>query len=311
MCPIDASKKLFDVLGLGCAAVDDLLYVPAYPAADSKVRIRRHERHCGGLTATALVAASRLGARCGYAGSLGNDDLSRFVEEQFHREGIDLAHLCRRADVRPVHSVIVVDESSRTRTIFFDADNANGALPDWPPEEVIRAAKVLFIDPYRVDGMIRASQIARDAGVPVVADFESIHAEPRFAELVALADHVIVSFDFAQAWTGCKRPDEAAAAMWNDEREAVVVTCGVQGCWYLEPGKARHQPAYRVETVDTTGCGDVFHGAYAAGLAEGLDLPSRVRLASATAALKAQQRGGQAGIPKRAVVEAFLKQRNG
>ena len=72
----------FDIVGLGCAAVDDLLYVPAYPPADAKVQIRRRERQGGGLTATALVAAARLGTRCAYAGVLGDDDLSEFVRRR-------------------------------------------------------------------------------------------------------------------------------------------------------------------------------------------------------------------------------------
>jgi len=61
-----------------------------------------------------------------------------------------------------------------------------------------------------------------------------------------------------------------------------------------------------VDVVDTTGCGDVFHGAYAAALAEGRDLADRVGFASAAAALKATRAGGQAGIPPRTVVETFL-----
>ncbi len=68
----------------------------------------------------------------------------------------------------------------------------------------------------------------------------------------------------------------------------------------------RHLPAFPVEVVDTTGCGDVFHGAYAAGLAEGMNLPDRVRLAAAAAALKATQSGGQTGIPTRDAVDTFL-----
>ena len=64
----------YDVLGLGSVAVDDLLYVPHYPPADAKLQVRRRERQCGGLTATALVAAARLGARCAYAGVLGEDE---------------------------------------------------------------------------------------------------------------------------------------------------------------------------------------------------------------------------------------------
>src|SRR5690348_3708416 len=79
----------WDILGIGCSAVDDLLYGEAYPTADTKVRVRRRERQCGGLTATALVAASRLGARCAFAGVLGDDENSRFVLDALSREGVD------------------------------------------------------------------------------------------------------------------------------------------------------------------------------------------------------------------------------
>jgi sugar/nucleoside kinase (ribokinase family) len=304
------SVPAFDVLGLGYTAVDDLLYVDRYPPADSKTAVRRRERQPGGLTATALVAAARLGARCKYAGVLGEDELSAFVIARLETEGIELDRLCRQAGARPVHSVIVVDEARQTRNIFHDTAGVCGVAEDWPAEEVIRAARVLFVDHLGLAGTVRAARLARAAGVPVVADFESLPEDPRFAELVGLADHPIVSLEFAQRWTGREPAAEAAAALWAPGRKAVVVTCGAAGCWYLDAEHChapRHWPAYRVEAIDTTGCGDVFHGAYAAALAEGLDLPARIRLASATAALKATSRGGQSGIPRRAAVEDFLR----
>lgn len=300
----------YDILGLGCTAVDDLLYVDAYPAADAKMEVRRRERQCGGLTATALVAAARLGARSAYAGTLGDDELSRFVIERLRQEGISLEHLLRRDDARPVHSMIVVDEARHTRNIFFDRRQAGQAQPDWPSEAVIRAARVLFVDHFGVEGMIRAARVALAAGGAVVADFEK---DPggSFAELVAITNHAVFSREFALKWTGRGQPGDAARGLWSPERQAVVVTCGAEGCWYVgpeHPDRPRHQPAFQVATADTTGCGDVFHGAYAAGVAEGLDLPGRVRLASAAAALKATRRGGQSGIPTRAAVEEFLKE---
>lgn len=299
----------FDILGLGYAAVDDLLYVEAYPPADSKARVLRRQRHCGGLTATALVAAARLGARCLYAGVLGGDELSAFVTARLREEGIGLDYLQRREAARPVHSVIVVEELRHTRTIFCDCEGAAAVGAEWPPEDVLRAARVLFVDPLGLPGMIRAARVAIAAGIPVVADFESVPEVAEFAELVALANHPIVSREFAEQWTGRADPARAAVALWSARREAVVVTCGATGCWYLgaeRPDAPVHQAAYQVQVVDTTGCGDVFHGAYAAGLAQGLDLPARIRLASATAALKATRPGGQSGIPDRAAVEAFL-----
>jgi sugar/nucleoside kinase (ribokinase family) len=302
----------FDVLGLGYTAVDDLLYVDSYPPADTKARVRRRDRQAGGLSATALVAAARLGARCQYAGVLDTDDLSAFVAERLAAEGIGLDYLHREEGARPVHSVIVVDEGRQTRNIFYDLEGVCGAPADWPADEVIRAARVLFVDHLGLAGTVRAARVALAAGVPVVADFESLPDDPLFGELVSLANHPVASLEFAQRWTGREDPADAVRALWTPSRQAVVVTCGADGCWYLDAACADrpvHQPAFRVDVVDTTGCGDVFHGAYAAGLAEGLDLPARIRLAAATAALKATCRGGQSGIPQRSAVEAFLHQR--
>ena len=133
-----------------------------------------------------------------------------------------------------------------------------------------------------------------------------------FDELLALIDHLIVSTGFARQLTGKEKPDEGVTELWHGDRQAVVVTGGAQGCWYCGPDAmdgCRHFPAFAVEAVDTTGCGDVFHGAYAAALAWGWPLQRRIVFASATAALKATQRGGQSGCPSRQQVERFLRGR--
>jgi sugar/nucleoside kinase (ribokinase family) len=327
---------VIDVLGLGCAAIDDLLYVAAYPPADAKTQVLRRDRQGGGLTATALVAASRLGGRAAYAGTLGDDDLSKWLLQRLRDEGVDVAHVRRLPGARPIHSVIIVDEGRQTRTIFYDLADVHGAETDWPAEEVIRSSRVLFVDHFGVEGMGRAARIARAAGVPVVADFER-HEMPGFGDLLALVDHVIISRDFGERLTGETDPAAALDRLWTADRRVVVVTCGADGCWYrtaADPAP-RHQPAYPVPTVDTTGCGDVFHGAYTAALARAgrgsadlacarrgspdpaetadrrspdPDPAEMIRFASAAAALKATRRGGQAGIPTRAAVEAFLKE---
>ena len=298
----------FDVLGLGCVAVDDLCYVERFPPPDANTSVLRRTRQCGGLTATALVAAARFGARCGYAGCLGDDELSRFAKAALRRAGVDVRWVVRRAEARPVYSVIVVDEGAGTRNIFYDLAGVVGADAKRPPAAVLRGTRVLLVDYLGLEGMIRAARIARAAGIPVVADFDG-EASPRLREAVALADHLIVNRVFARKLTGLAEPRAAARALWTSERRAVVVTDGERGCWYLagEQGSVpRHQRAFSVPVVDTTGCGDVFHGAYAATLARGAGSSERVAFASAAAALKAGRRGGQAGVPTRAAVEQFL-----
>ncbi|MFZ1932736.1 MAG: PfkB family carbohydrate kinase [Thermoguttaceae bacterium] len=299
----------FDVLGFGAVAVDDLLYVDEYPPADSKVCVRQRRRECGGLTGTALVAAARLGARCAYVGMLGPDELSRFVADRFGREQIDLSHCVWRDDARPVHSTIVVDRNRGTRNVFASFEGAIGANAAQPPAELIGAAEALLVDHHGQQGTIRAVRIARAARVGVVADLER-NPGGEFYDLLTLIDHLIVSASFARQLTGKESPDEAVSALWHRDRQAVVVTGGAQGCWYCGPdaaGDCRHFPAFAVKAVDTTGCGDVFHGAYAAALAWGWPLERRITFASATAALKTTQHGGQSGCPGRQEVEHFLR----
>lgn len=303
----DMTKNI-DVLGLGYTAVDDLLYVDRYPAPDAKAEVRRRERQCGGLTATALVAASRMGCHCAYAGILGNDDSSRFVIERFHEEGISTSHIRYRDGAGPVRSTIVVDQSRCTRTILFDLSGTIGVDLNWPPEEVIRGTKVLLVDHCGMEGMIRAATIARDLQIPVVADIERAD-DPLFPRLLALADHLILSRDFALNLTGTDNSAAAARALWAPDRQAVVITCGGDGSWYVsaqEPSVPHEQPALAIDAVDTTGCGDVFHGAYAAALVHGLEVAAAVRFASTAAGLKATAHGGQKGIPSRSAVETQL-----
>jgi sugar/nucleoside kinase (ribokinase family) len=300
--------KAIDVLGLGYTAIDDLLYVDAYPSADSKTPIRRRERQCGGLTATALVAAARLGCRCAYAGVLGEDESSQFVVQRFTEEGVDVTHVRRSSDARPVRSTIIVDQGCQTRTILVDLAGVIGVDSSWPPENVIRAARVLLVDNCGVEGMVRAAEIARHVEIPVVADIESSEG-PLLPKLLVLVDHLILSRGLALELSGQTDPARAAQALWTSGKRVAVVTCGKEGCWYVseqQPGIPRHQPALTVEAIDTTGCGDVFHGAYAAALVHGYGIPDALRFASVAAGLKALHRGGQAGIPTLDAVKARM-----
>jgi len=308
-----ATPAALDILGLGAVAVDDLLFLDEFPRPDSKGPIQRKERHAGGLAGTALVAARRMGRECDYAGTLGDDELSRFIISRFEAEGVSLRHLVRRPGARPFHSTILVDTSTKTRTILFDEHDVIGPDPRLPSAEVIRGARVLLVDHVGMAAMIRAAEVARSARIPVVADLER-NVDPRFPELLAVADHLILPFDFAARITGAGDGPSIARALWRKDRAAVVITRSAEGSWYLtaeEPDMVYHQPGFTVREVDTNGCGDVFHGVYAAALSEGMPASTRIRFASAVAALKATQAGGQKGIPLRSDADRFCAERSG
>ncbi|MGA2499235.1 MAG: PfkB family carbohydrate kinase, partial [Tepidisphaeraceae bacterium] len=251
--------KRWDILGVGCTAVDDLLYVINYPPADAKIAVQRRERQCGGLAATALVAAARQEAQCAYAGALGHDELSAFVLKAMLDEGIDVSPAGHHSSAGPFHSTIIVDQTVHTRNIFFTGPEIVGPLPTAPSEDTVRAARVLLVDHYGGEATVRAQRLARQANIPIVADLER-NDRPAFAEILRYSDHLIISERFAASLTGREAPDDAAAALLGPDRRVVVVTCGAGGCWAIEQGesKPRHYAAFAVQTVDTTGCGDTF-----------------------------------------------------
>ncbi len=299
-------NQRFDILGLGSTSVDEILYVQSYPAPDTKTRVVRSERRCGGLTGTALVTAARLGATCAYAGRLGFDDNSRLVEENFARERIDTSHAPRAGENSVVAATIVVALDSGSRNVFSKAPGLTGAHDRLPSERVIQNSRALFVDHHGVVGAIRACGVARAAGIPIVADLERADHEC-FAELLAEVDHLVISEAFARRLTGCQSAPDAVHALWSAQRTAVVVTCGGSGGWFTVSGDTVgrfHAP--EVAAVDTAGCGDVFHGAYIAGLAFGADIVQRLELASAAAALYASRSEGNS-IPRRLEVARFLK----
>lgn len=296
----------WDVLGLGIAAVDDLVYVDGYPQPDTKVAVQARQRQGGGLTATALVAAARLGARAAYGGVLGEDDLSRFTVQELEREGIDCSPILRKAEAGPCHAIVIVDRTTGDRTILYDVQRVAARAPEEVSPDLICGCRVLFVDYTAGWGGLRAARLARERGIPVVGDVERLTV-PGARELLAEIDHLIVGVELAQQVTGERDPVHMVRALAGPDRACCAVTGGDRGCWFSEgEGEVRHVPAHRVEVVDTTGCGDVFHGAYAASIARGEPVDRAIRVAAAAAALKATKPGGRAGIPDWAGVQRFL-----
>lgn len=298
----------WDVLGIGSATIDEFLVVERYPAEDSKAEVVAVDRQGGGLIATALVAAARLGVRAAYADLLGTDELTAWIERDLQAEGIDVSLVGHHPAARPIHAYIVVSQSGQSRTIIYSMAGQQRYPDDYPPLAAVRATKVLLVDDVSQLNLERIKATVREARrlhIPVVGDFEK---EPDF-DLLDNIDHLLISQSYAERLTGTRDPAVAAVRLWREDRAAVVITCGAEGCWYRDDdGTPCHLPAFAVPVVDTTGCGDVFHGAYAAGLRWGWATARRVRFASACAALKTRALGGRRGIPTLAEVEAFLAQ---
>ncbi len=303
--------RRYDVVGTGIATVDELLYVDAFPRPDGKMAARAWMRSIGGLSAIAVATAARLGGTAAFLGAVGtDDDLSRYVLEALAQEGVDTAFTPRVPGYTPIHAMIVVGIDPPTRNIFGfrPLDSSPPGLPPIP-DEAIAAARVLFVDSAHGPRTIAAMRTAAAIGIPIVADVE-MNTSPHFAELFALADHLIVPVALGRILAGADAdPPAMLRALWSDRRRLAAITDGEAGCWFRVAPESVvwHHPAFPVVAQDTTGCGDVFHGAYALAIARGESVHAAIRFASAAGAVKASRAGGQAGLPRAEDIAALLE----
>jgi len=296
------------IIGIGSVSIDELLYVERHPGTDGKSPLTGSRQAFGGLSGTALVAAARLGARCAYAGRLGTDDASLAVENNLRRHGVDTSLAARSTLCGVVRAVITVSAQPPGRSILYQKTGLIGAHPTEPAAEVLVAARVLLCDANGADGALRAARLMRSHGGAVVGDLE-VDAGLSGAVMALLAeiDHLILAQHDATALCGSPDPALCVQRLWTPRRVLVAVTSGAQGCWWRDATAAvRHQPAFPVTISDSTGCGDVFHGAYAEALTRGLPVDACLRWAAAAAALKASGAPGHDGCPRAAQVHALL-----
>ncbi len=298
-----------DLVGLGVVAVDDILYVDSYPEANAKVRIRETHRVGGGRSASALVAASRLGISCRQLGYLGDDEFSHFVRDGLLSHDIDLSCVQYDAEARPLYAMIVVASDTASRAVYVNYDHVRPLIPDELDPHWLAGAKVLLVDNMYEPTLQPALELAQHSGLQTVSDIE--RPLPGLPEIRKHIDHFVCGIDLARTVSGFDDPGEACLALFESGlHRTVAVTAGDSGCYWIDSSKPvlQHEPAHDVEAVDTTGCGDVFHGVFCAGLIRGWSIDVIMRYANAAGAIKATRRGGWQGSPTLEEIEALLDQ---
>jgi len=297
----------FDVVGLGMATIDILTVVPRLPKSNEVYPIDSITVQGGGPVATALVALAKLGASTTYLGTVAPDNWGTQITQDFQHYGVDFQWAYRPATGTSSASVILVESGSGHRSILYQP----GTAPEMPaaeiPPEVFANAKILHLDGFYLDAAVAAARLARSQDILVSLDGgagENIWQG--MDELLPLVNILVVARQFAQAITGESDPLAAGPALQTYGASQVVITDGENGCWYWDADQHLHQPAFKVEVVDTTGAGDTFHGAYLYAVLQDWKPARCLAFASATAALKCTQVGGRAGIPSLAQVLDFL-----
>jgi sulfofructose kinase len=287
-----------DVLATGVNTVDILVQLPDHYLPGEKRSARDLAVQGGGLAATAACVLSAFGWRTGFITRLSDDALSIISRAEFKRHGVVDDFFIHDPDASPIAAVIHVDPQSGERTIFTMAKRFKPLKPADIPLDAVRGVKLVIVDGFEREAVPTLLEAARAAGVRSVLDLEGGEPDETLS-LLKLGTDCILPLSHARAVTGQETAEQALRSLAEETPAQLIVTDGLHGSWALTDHGVLHQPAFAVPTVDTTGCGDAFHGAYGAGLLGGLSLPCRMELAAWVAAQVARGLGGRNHLPTR------------
>ncbi|HEY1338768.1 MAG TPA: PfkB family carbohydrate kinase, partial [Bryobacteraceae bacterium] len=295
----------FDVVGVGLNATDTLLIVPHFPAYAGKAPYLEEIVSPGGQVASALVACARLGLKTKYIGAVGDDWRGRVQMESLQGTGMNLDHVQLRKNCENQSAYIVIDRSTGERTVLWRRSDCLRIDPEQISEDQIACARLLHIDGHDTPAVAHAAAVARRRGIPVTVDVDTIYHG--FDRVLPNVDYLVASSEFPAGWTGETDPFKALETIQNEYGMRVAsMTLGAHGSLARAEGKFYYSPAYVVNCVDTTGAGDVFHGAFCYAVLEGMPMADALEFSNAMAALNCTAVGARGGVRGMEEIRALM-----
>jgi len=294
--------------------LDVLIRLREMPSWEHGGRISAFSFDGGGPVGTALVAVQKLGVSAGYVGTVGTDRVAKLKLGFLTDYGVDVSRVAVREGPETQVVIVYVDEDTGERTFagVFHEGGPVSLLPEELDRDYILSADYLHLDGMNYEAGMQAARWMKEAGKTVVYDGHKTSADSvpeSVRAAVELVDVLICGEGFGHALTGKSDLYEAGEAALDLGPRIVVQTQGAGGSYTVTRDERFHVPAFSVPVVDTTGAGDVFHGAYIVGLVHGWDLRQVARFATAVSAIKCTGLGGRAPIPSYEQVLGFLSER--
>lgn len=295
------------IVGIGACVMDTLYNLPTYPTEDTKMRATSSKTAGGGPVATGLVAAQKLGENTAYIGVLSDDNGGKFLKSDFEKYGVETNLIEIKSGYSSFSAVLWLCADSTSRTCVFDKGNLPPLKLSNAQKSAIKNAKILMVDGNELNAAVEAAQIAKENGTTVLYDCGGPY--DGVENLLRLTDIMIPSEEFALGHTGCKTPKDAAKWLFEKYNpQVIVITQGSRGGIIYNGDTFASYPVFPVTVVDSNGSGDVFHGAFAAGVVKGFDYKKCCYFSSAVSALKCRGLGARESVPDFETTIKFLKE---
>ena len=300
------------ILGLGGVTYDILTVLDDNVGWDETVFIEKPVFQQGGMAATAIVAARKLGADAEFVGAVGDDDSRLFHIENFSKYGVGTDQLATVAGASSALTIVLVNKKNGQRSFLHHKGISAARRLPGDRDIDIEGVSHILLDGFYFETALEMARDARKNGITTVTDFSSgkTGTQGEILEYLGLIDYPVLSSLLACPFTGLNDPLEAGKTLYKKTNKALIVTFGEVGAYVITDGGTCHIPTFQVDTVDTTGAGDVFHGAFMFGIWKGYSISDSVKIANASSSLKCMKVGGQQGIPDFDQVIDFLAKNN-
>lgn len=284
------------ILCVGHSACDITYVVNEYPIENRKYKVEKTKIMGGGPTGNASYLLGKYGVSPSYITTLGKDLYGNLIEKEFQNVGVDLKNSIIDESYTTPCSMIIVNSSNGSRTILNHRNN-NEVSNDYKIK-YREKPKIILFDGHEIK---LARKVLKEFPEAItVLDGGSYRDET--VELGGEVDYLVCSEDFARDYS---KVDKITEENYHEvffkvlelNRKNVIITLGEKGCIYLKDGELFLFPAFKTKAIDTTGAGDIFHGAFVYCLNEGYDLEYTLKFSSACASLSVEKIGGRESIP--------------
>ena len=256
----------------------------------------------GGKGANQAVAAARLGGKVTFIAKTGDDVFGSQARQIFETENINTDYLVTDPDHPSGVALITVDAKGENCIVVAPGSNSYLSKDDidQASEELLRSDIVLLQLEIPLDTVAYAANMAFDAGKKVILN--PAPAAQVSDELLSKLYMITPNETEAEVISGIPVKDTSSATLaaqnlFDRGVKVVIITLGSKGALLYADGKAMLIPSPKVDAIDTTAAGDVFNGAIAVGLSEGLELEKAVEFACKAAAISVTRMGAQASAP--------------
>lgn len=284
------------ILCIGHAAYDITIPLEEFPIENTKNRVSNLVECGGGPSSNGAYLLGKWGMDVSFAGIVGDDTNGHRIKEEFETMNVDTTYLEISKEHQTTLSFILANQKIGSRTIFTYRPSTMKMKPvelNFAPDVILFDGQEPELTKKFLEDYPNAISII-DAGRP----------KEEIIALAKLSNYVVCSKEFAETVTGISvdydNLDTLIQLFYRMKEQfpgEIVVTLESHGCLYQYQGEVKVMPSLKVKAIDSTGAGDIFHGAFTYGIANQFDYEETIKMANVAGAISVTKIGGRNSVP--------------